>query len=121
MLTRTREVFSSFWSIEYLKYGRLFQKYLSGPAKEEVAGECNKFHFKGCHNLYLSPNIIWVILSIRVRWVWHVARMDKKRKASRVLVGERVRKRRNGAWIHVPKNMDECGGVVNSVTNNRVP
>jgi hypothetical protein len=46
--------------------------------------------------------------------------MDKKRKASRVLVGEPVRKRRNGTWIHVPKNRDECGAVVNSVTNTRV-
>jgi hypothetical protein len=85
-----------------------------------VAAECSKFHCRGCHNLYRSPNIIRVIISIRVRWVWHVARMDKKRKANRVLVGERVRKRRNETWIHVPKNRDECRGVVKSVTDIRV-
>jgi len=79
------------------------------PERGVVAGECSKFHYKGCHNLYLPPNIIRVIISIRVRWVWHVARMDKKRKARRVLVGERVRKRRNGTWTHVPKNRDQCG------------
>ena len=61
-----------------------------------MPGECSRLHYKGCHNLYLSPYIIPVIISIRVRCVLHVARMDKTRKASGVLVGERVRKRRNG-------------------------
>ena len=59
------------------------------PERGVVAGECSKFHYKGCHNLYLPPNIIRVTILIRVRWVWHVARMDKKRKARRVLGGTR--------------------------------
>ena len=46
--------------------------------------------------------------------------MDKKKKTNKVLMGVRVRKRRNGTWVHVPKSMDERGGVVNSVTNIRV-
>jgi hypothetical protein len=61
-----------------------------------------------------------MIKSIRVRWVEHVERMDKERKASSVLMGERERKRRNIRWIHVHKNRDECGGDVDSVTNIQV-
>jgi len=71
----------------YQQYGRLFHKYLSGPDKDEMTTECSKFNYKRYHNLYLSPNIIRVIISIRVGWVWHVARMDKKKKTNRVLVG----------------------------------
>jgi len=38
----------------YLKYGRLFPKYTFKPDREEVAGECSKFHYKRSHNLYLT-------------------------------------------------------------------
>jgi hypothetical protein len=61
-----------------------------------------------------------VIISIRVRWVEHVERMAKKRNARSIFVGERVRKRRNVRWIHVPKNRDECEGVVDCVTSIQV-
>jgi len=41
------------------------------------------------HNLYTSPNIIAVIISSRLRWVGHEARMGEKRNAYNILVGKR--------------------------------
>jgi hypothetical protein len=38
------------------------------------------------NDLYSSPNIIQLIISRRMRWVRHVARMEKSRYAYRVLV-----------------------------------
>jgi hypothetical protein len=38
------------------------------------------------HNLYSSPNIISMIKSRRMRWAWHVARIQEKRNAYRILV-----------------------------------
>jgi hypothetical protein len=37
--------------------------------------------------MYLSPNIIRVIKSRRLRWAEHVARMGEERGAYRILVG----------------------------------
>jgi hypothetical protein len=39
------------------------------------------------HNLYFSPSIIRIIKSRRMRWAEHVARMEEKRNAYRILVG----------------------------------
>jgi hypothetical protein len=38
--------------------------------------------------LYISPNIIKVIKSRRMRWVGHVIRMGEMRKGHRILVGK---------------------------------
>jgi hypothetical protein len=38
-------------------------------------------------DLYSSPNIIRVIISRRMRWAGHVARMGEKKGAYRILVG----------------------------------
>jgi hypothetical protein len=43
--------------------------------------------------LYLSPNIIRIIKSRRMRWAGHVARMGEKRNAYRILVGKPEGKR----------------------------
>jgi hypothetical protein len=43
---------------------------------------------KDLHHLNFSPGIIRVIKSRRVRWVGHVARVEEKKKAYRVLVGK---------------------------------
>ena len=45
------------------------------------------------HYLNFSPGIIQVIKSRRVRWVGHVARVEEKKKAYRVLVGKSEGKR----------------------------
>jgi hypothetical protein len=50
-----------------------------------VTGDWRKLHNEE-HNLYSSPNIIRMIKSRRMRWVWHVARMGEKMTAYRILV-----------------------------------
>jgi hypothetical protein len=44
-----------------------------GPKREEVAGGWRRLHNEELHNLYTSPNIIWVIKPRKVRWEGHVA------------------------------------------------
>ena len=46
-----------------------------GPKRDEITGEWRKLHNEGLHNLYSSPNIVWVIKSRRMLWAGHVARM----------------------------------------------
>jgi hypothetical protein len=43
--------------------------------------------------LYSSPSIIRIIKSRRMRWAGHVARMEEKRNAYRILVGKPEGKR----------------------------
>jgi hypothetical protein len=59
-----------------------------GPKREEVAGGWRRLHNEKLHNLYTSPNIIWVIKSRRVRWAGYVARMGEMRNAYNILVGK---------------------------------
>jgi hypothetical protein len=47
-----------------------------------------KHHNVELHDLYSSPNIVRIIKSRRIRWVWHVARMEEGRGMYRVLVGK---------------------------------
>jgi hypothetical protein len=46
-----------------------------GIKREEVAGSWRRLHNEELHNLYASPNIIRVVISRRMRWAVHVARM----------------------------------------------
>ena len=57
-----------------------------GPKRNEVTGEWRKLHNEELHDLYCSPNIIWVIKTRIVRWVGHVARMGERRGAYRISV-----------------------------------
>jgi hypothetical protein len=45
--------------------------------KREEDGSWRKLHSDELHSLYLSPNIIMVIKSRRIRWAGHVARMGR--------------------------------------------
>jgi hypothetical protein len=45
------------------------------------------------HDLYTSPSIIRIIKSRRMMWTVHVARMEEKRNAYRLLVGKPEGKR----------------------------
>jgi hypothetical protein len=45
-----------------------------GPKREEVVESWKRLHNEELHNLYASPNIIWVIKSRKMRWTGHVAR-----------------------------------------------
>jgi hypothetical protein len=59
-----------------------------------VTGGWKKLHSEELHNLYSSPNIIRMIKSRRMRWAGHVARMEQKKNAYRILMGNPEGKRR---------------------------
>ena len=50
---------------------------ISGCKREEVIGEWRKIHDKELNDLYSPPSIIREIISRRMRWVGHVARMGR--------------------------------------------
>jgi hypothetical protein len=57
-----------------------------GPKREEVAGGWRRLRNEELHNLYVSPNIIKVIKSRRMRWVGHVALIGEIRNAYNIFV-----------------------------------
>jgi uncharacterized membrane protein YciS (DUF1049 family) len=71
-----------------------------GPKRDEVIGGWRKLHNEELHNLYCSPSIIIIMKSRRMRWAGHVASMEKKRDAYRILVGKPEGKRRLGRPRH---------------------
>ena len=50
-------------------------------------------HNEELHSLFRSPNILRVIKSRRLRWAWHVARMEERRSAFKILTGKPTGKR----------------------------
>jgi hypothetical protein len=64
-----------------------------GPKRDEVMGEWRKLHNEELRDLYSSPSIIRIIKLRRMRWAGHVARMEEKRNAYRLLVGKPEGKR----------------------------
>jgi hypothetical protein len=60
-----------------------------GPKEDEVKGEWRKLHNEELRDLYSSPSIFRIIKSRRMRWAGHVARMDEKINAYRLLMGRR--------------------------------
>ena len=58
-----------------------------GAKRDEVTGEWRKLHNEELNDLYSSPNIIRVIISRRMRWAGHVARMGERRGLYRYLWG----------------------------------
>ena len=58
-----------------------------------VTGEWKRLHNEELNDLYSSPNIVRVIISRRMRWARHVARMGEEREVYRVLVGKPEGKR----------------------------
>jgi hypothetical protein len=87
-----------------------------GPTRDEVTGCLRKPHNTELHNLYSSPNIIRMIMSRRIRWAGHVARVEAKRNAYRILVGKPEGKRplgrpRSRSVDHIKMNLRERGRV----------
>ena len=71
-----------------------------GAKKDKITGEWRKLHNTELHSLYSSPNIIRSLKSRRLRWAWHVARMEQSRNPYRVLVGKPEGKRPLGTPRH---------------------
>jgi hypothetical protein len=114
-----------------------------GLKRDEVTGEWRKLHNEKLHDLYVSPSIIRIMKPRRVRCAGHVARMEDKRNAYRLLVGKPEGRRPLGRprrrwldnirmdlvdvgwddvdWIGMAQDRDRWGALVNSVLNLRVP
>jgi hypothetical protein len=75
-----------------------------GPKRDEVTGEWRKLHNEELRDLYSSPNIIRMIKSRRMRLARHVARIEEKRNAYRLLVrkpeGKRPLGRPRRRWMN---------------------
>jgi hypothetical protein len=109
----------------------------------EVAGGWRRLPNEVLHNLYVSPNIITVMKSRKMRWAGHVARMGEMRYLYRILVGKSERNRLLGRpwrrwednirmhvreiwwevvdWMHLTQDRDQLRVLVNTVMNLRVP
>jgi len=61
--------------------------------RDEVRGEWRKLHNEELNDSYSSPTIVPVIISRRMRWAEHVARMGERRGVYSVLVGKPEGKR----------------------------
>jgi hypothetical protein len=111
-----------------------------GPKRDEATGEWRRLLNKELDDLYSSPNIIRVIKSRRMSWAGHVARMEEKRGAYRILVGRPEGRRPLGRpkhrceanikmdlqevgwggcmdWIELAQDRDRWQALVNVVMN----
>jgi hypothetical protein len=76
-----------------LSYSPHDLRWIFGPKRDEVTGQCRTLCNKQLHDLYSSPNIIRVTKSRRMKWAGHIARMGVRRDANTGLVGKPERKR----------------------------
>jgi hypothetical protein len=63
------------------------EEYL-GPKRDEIVEGWRKLHNEEIHNLYSSHNIIKMIKQMTMKGVGHVARIEAKLKAYRILMGK---------------------------------
>jgi hypothetical protein len=56
-------------------FGGRVLRIIFGPRREKVEGDWRRLNNEELHDLYVSPNIIRVIKSRRMRWSGPVARM----------------------------------------------
>ena len=114
-----------------------------GSRNEEVTGEWRRLHNEELNDIYVSPNIVRMIKSRRMRLTGHVARMSEERGVYRVLVGKPEEKRPLGRprcrwvdnirldlqevgcgdmdWIGLAEDRDRWRTLVSAVMNLRIP
>jgi hypothetical protein len=63
-------------------------KTIFGPKRDEVPGVWRKLHSGELRNLYSSPCIFRQIISRKMWWAGHVARMGEGTNVCRLLVGK---------------------------------
>jgi hypothetical protein len=66
----------------------LFLFYIFGPKRNEVTREWRRLHNEELYDLHVSPNIIRVVKSRKIKWSRRATRMGERRGAYRVLVGK---------------------------------
>jgi hypothetical protein len=71
-----------------------------GLKRGEVTGGRRKLHNEVSRDLYPSLSLIRIIKSRRMIWAGHVARMEEKRKAYRLLVGKSSLGRPRHRWVN---------------------
>jgi hypothetical protein len=57
-----------------------------GPKREEVAEGWRRLHNEELHNLYVSPSIIRIIKSEKIRWERHIECVRGMRNSYSILV-----------------------------------
>jgi hypothetical protein len=114
-----------------------------GQRRDDVMGGWKKLHDEELRDLYSSPSIIRMVISRRMRWTGHLARMGEKRNTYRLLVGKPEGIRSLGRpscmcldnikmdlediewsgvdWIGLAQERDKCRALVNVVKNLQVP
>jgi hypothetical protein len=114
-----------------------------GSKREEVAGGWRRLHSEELHNLFVSPNVITVIKSRRMRWVGHAAQMEEMRNACNSFVRRpeekgpharlrhrwddhvrmdlRVTGREVVDWMHPAQDRDQQQAPVNTVKHLQLP
>jgi transcription termination factor 2 len=75
-----------------------------------MTGEWRKLHNVELRDLYSSPSINRMIKSRRMRWAGHVARVEEKRNAYRLLVGKRPLGRPRCRWVdNISMDLEDAG------------
>jgi hypothetical protein len=80
------------WSLAQMEEHRLrvlenrVLRRIFGPKGEGVVGSWRRLHIEELHNLYTSPDIVPMIKSRMMIWVWQVARMGELISACKILV-----------------------------------
>jgi hypothetical protein len=53
-------------------------KRIFGPKKDDLTGGCRKLHNKKLNNFYTSQIFVRKINSRNIKWIIHVARVERK-------------------------------------------